>query len=392
MRACTMTMNRLSAYAGARVAAVFAVWCLASAMAWAQASPPKVVPFATGLERPWGMTFLPDGQILVTERGGTMRRVSADGKQVSAPLAGLPAVRTGGQGGLLDVTIDPDFASTPWVYWSYSEAGDGGAGTAVARGRLTGDALTDVQVILRQQPKVGGGNHWGSRFVWATDKTLYVTLGDRQVDSPSRPDVEGAQHLGKLLGKVVRIARDGSVPADNPFVGRTGVRPEIVSFGHRNPQAAARHPTTGELWVVEHGPQGGDEVNRVKPGANYGWPLVSYGCPYGSTVGEACRVRGGTHAPRFEEPLTIWVPTSIAPSGMAFYTGDRFPEWKGNLFVGALGGQALWRLTLDGNQVTAREALFTELRERIRDVRQGPDGWIYLLTDNGNGRILRVQR
>jgi glucose/arabinose dehydrogenase len=239
---------------------------------------------------------------------------------------------------------------------------------------------------------VGGGNHWGSRFVWAADKTLFVTLGDRQVDSPSRPDAEGAQHLGKLLGKAVRIARDGSVPGDNPFVGRTGVRPEIYSFGHRNPQAAARHPTTGELWVVEHGPQGGDEVNRVKPGANYGWPLASYGCPYGSRVGEACRVNGGTHAPRFEEPLTTWVPTSIAPSGMMFYTGDRFAEWKGNLFVGALGGQALWRLTLDGNQVTAREALFTELRERIRDVRQGPDGWIYLLTDNGNGRILRIQR
>jgi glucose/arabinose dehydrogenase len=338
------------------------------------------------------MAFLPDGQLLVTERGGTMRRISADGQKLSAPITGLPPVRTGGQGGLLDVTIDPDFASTPWVYWSYSEAGDGGGGTAVARGKLAGDALAEVQVILRQQPKVGGGNHWGSRFVWAADKTLYVTLGDRQVDSPSRPDADGAQHLGKLLGKVVRIARDGSVPGDNPFVGRTGVRPEIYSFGHRNPQAAARHPTTGELWVVEHGPQGGDEVNRVKPGANYGWPLVSYGCPYGSTVGEACRVRGGTHAPRFEEPLTIWVPTSIAPSGMAFYTGERFPEWKGNLFIGALGGQALWRLTLEGDKVTAREALFADLRERIRDVRQGPDGWIYLLTDSSNGRILRLQR
>jgi glucose/arabinose dehydrogenase len=370
----------------------FVALLLVLPMARAQTAAPKVVPFATGLDRPWGMAFLPDGQLLVTERGGTMRRISADGQKLSAPITGLPPVRTGGQGGLLDVTIDPDFASTPWVYWSYSEAGDGGGGTAVARGKLAGDALAEVQVILRQQPKVGGGNHWGSRFVWAADKTLYVTLGDRQVDSPSRPDADGAQHLGKLLGKVVRIARDGSVPADNPFVGRTGVRPEIYSFGHRNPQAAARHPTTGELWVVEHGPQGGDEVNRVKPGANYGWPLVSYGCPYGSTVGEACRVRGGTHAPRFEEPLTIWVPTSIAPSGMAFYTGERYPEWKGNLFIGALGGQALWRLTLEGDKVTAREALFADLRERIRDVRQGPDGWIYLLTDSSNGRILRLQR
>jgi glucose/arabinose dehydrogenase len=370
----------------------FVALLLVLPMARAQTAAPKVVPFATGLDRPWGMAFLPDGQLLVTERGGTMRRISADGQKLSAPITGLPPVRTGGQGGLLDVTIDPEFASMPWVYWSFSEAGDGGAGTAVARGKLAGDTLTEVQIILRQQPKVGGGNHWGSRFVWAADKTLYVTLGDRQVDSPSRPDADGAQHLGKLLGKVVRIARDGSVPGDNPFVGRTGVRPEIYSFGHRNPQAAARHPTTGELWVVEHGPQGGDEVNRVKPGANYGWPLVSYGCPYGSTVGEACRVRGGTHAPRFEEPLTIWVPTSIAPSGMAFYTGERFPEWKGNLFIGALGGQALWRLTLEGDKVTAREALFADLRERIRDVRQGPDGWIYLLTDSSNGRILRLQR
>lgn len=388
MRACAMRIDRMIA----RVWAWLAVCLLATPMAWGQAAVPKAVPFATGLDRPWGMAFLPDGQLLVTERGGTMRRISADGQKVSAPLAGLPPVRGGGQGGLLDVAIDPDFASAPWVYWSYSEAGDGGAGTAVARGKLAGDAITEVQVILRQQPKVGGGNHWGSRFVWAADKTLFVTLGDRQVDSPSRPDAEGAQHLGKLLGKVVRIARDGSVPGDNPFVGRTGVRPEIYSFGHRNPQAAARHPTTGELWVVEHGPQGGDEVNRVKPGANYGWPLASYGCPYGSRVGEACRVNGGTHAPRFEEPLTTWVPTSIAPSGMMFYTGDRFAEWKGNLFVGALGGQALWRLTLEGDRVTAREALFTDLRERIRDVRQGPDGWIYLLTDSGNGRILRVQR
>jgi aldose sugar dehydrogenase len=320
-----------------------------------------------------------------------MRRVSPDGRQVSAPLKGLPAVRTGGQGGLLDVAVDPDFTTSPWVYWSYSEAGDGGAGTAVARGRLVGDALTEVQVILRQQPKVGGGNHWGSRLVWGADKTLFVTLGDRMVDSPSRPDADGAQHPGKLLGKVVRIRRDGSVPADNPFVGKPGARPEIYSLGHRNPQGAARNPGTGDLWVVEHGPQGGDEVNRIKPGANYGWPLRSYGCPYGSAVGEACRVAGGKHAPNFEEPLTTWVPTSIAPSGMMFYTGSRFPEWQGNLFVGALGGQALWRLVLDGHTVKSREALFTDLRERIRDVRQGPDGWIYLLTDNGNGRIIRVQ-
>jgi glucose/arabinose dehydrogenase len=353
---------------------------------------PTAVTFASGLDRPWGMAFLPDGQVLVTERGGSMRRVSADGKQLSAPLAGLPAVRTGGQGGLLDVAVDPDFATSPWVYWSYSESGDGGAGTAVARGRLAGDTLTDVQVILRAQPKVQGNDHWGSRLVWAADKTLFVTLGDRKVDNPARPDAQGAQHLGKLVGKVVRIQRDGSVPADNPFVGKPGARPEIYSIGHRNPQGAARHPVTGELWVVEHGPQGGDEVNRVKPGANYGWPLASYGCPYGSPVGETCRVAGGTHAPRFEEPLTTWVPTSIAPSGLMFYTGDRFPEWQGNLFVGSLGGLALWRLVLDGQNVVSRERLFASLGERIRDVRQGPDGWIYLLTVNPAGRIVRIQR
>jgi len=356
------------------------------------ARPPVAVTFASGLDHPWGMAFLPEGQMLVTERGGQMRRVSADGNRVSAPITGLPPVRSGGQGGLLDVAIDPDFATTPWVYWSYSEAGDGGAGTAVARGRLGGNTLTDVQVILRQQPKVGGGSHWGSRLVWGADKMLFVTLGDRMVDNPSRPNADGAQHPGKLLGKVVRIQRDGSVPADNPFVGKPGVRPEVYSLGHRNPQGAARHPASGELWVVEHGPQGGDEVNRVKPGANYGWPLRSYGCPYGSTVGEACRVAGGTHAPTYEEPITTWVPTSIAPSGMMFYTGSRFPEWQGNLFVGALGGQALWRLVLDGIAVKSREPLFADLRERIRDVRQGPDGWIYLLTDSSDGRIVRIQR
>ena len=356
------------------------------------AAPAKVVTVASGLDHPWGLAFLPDGQMLVTERGGTMRRVSADGQRISPPLAGLPPVRAAGQGGLLDVTIDPDFATTPWVYWSYSEAGDGGSGTAVARGRLQGDALTDVQVIFRQRPKVGGNGHFGSRFVWAPDKTLWITLGDRQQDSPSRPTKDHSQNPAKHLGKVIRIQRDGTVPADNPFINVTGHLPEIYSLGHRNPQSAARHPVTGELWLVEHGPQGGDEINRVRPGRNYGWPLRSYGCPYGSPVGNQCRVAGGTHAPDFEEPLTTWVPTSIAPSGMVFYTGRGFPEWQGNLFLGALSGRALWRVVLDGNTVTSREPLFADLGERIRDVRQGPDGWLYLLTDASNGRIVSIQR
>jgi aldose sugar dehydrogenase len=355
---------------------------------------PFAVTFTSGLVNPWGMAFLPDNRILVTERGGNMRLVSADGLTVSAPLAGLPAVYVSGQGGLLDVAIDPDFATTPWVYWTYAEGDSSLSGTAVARGTLdiAGNALTGVQVIFRQSPKVAGDGHYGSRLAFAVDKTLFVTLGERQTDDPANPTSQNAQNPGKHLGKVVRINRDGSVPLDNPFVGVAGYLPEIYSLGHRNPQGAALHPTTGELWLNEHGPQGGDEVNRVLIGKNYGWPLVSYGCPYGSPVGTACAVGLGIHQPTYEEPLTYWVPTSIAPSGMMFYTGTGFPEWQGSLFVGALAGQALWRLPLVGNSVNGREELFTDLNERIRDVRQGPDGWIYLLTDNADGRIVRIQR
>jgi aldose sugar dehydrogenase len=310
--------------------------------------------------------------------------VSADGQTVSAPLTGVPAVNASGQGGLLDVAIDPDFASTPWVYLSYAEDGSGGSGTAVARGQLVGQALLNVQVIFRQAPKVSGGGHYGSRLVFGGDKTLFVTLGERQQGSP-------AQDLTGHLGKVVRIHRDGSVPADNPDFG-AGSRPELWSVGHRNPQGAALHPGTGELWQSEHGPQGGDEINISRAGANFGWPNVSYGCNYGDPVGDACRIGGGTHAPSYAEPLTTWTPTSVAPSGLAFYTGSRFPEWQGNLFMGALAGTALWRLTLDGNTVVGREELFKSLGERIRDVRQGPDGALYLLTDGSSGRIVRIAR
>ncbi len=348
------------------------------------ADTPTPVTFTDRLDRPWALAFLPDGGLLVTLKGGALLRVSADGQDVSRPLAGVPEVNARGQGGLLDVAIDPDFAATPWVYLSYAENGDGGSGTAVARGRLVGNELQDTTVIFRQQPKVSGNGHFGSRLVFRRDKTLFVTLGERQKGSP-------AQDLGSHLGKVVRIHRDGSIPADNPRLG-AGALPGLWSYGHRNVQGAALHPQTGELWVNEHGPQGGDEVNIARAGANFGWPERSYGCPYGAPVGDACRIGKGTHAPAYVEPLTTWTPTSIAPSGLAFYTGSLFPEWKGSLFMGSLAGTALWRLSLKGDTVTGREALFGSLGERIRDVRQGPDGALYLLTDGSGGRILRVAR
>ena len=350
------------------------------------AAPAGLATLTASLQQPWGLAFLPDGRMLVTQKAGSMVLVTPDGGSVGAPLQGLPAVASAGQGGLLDVAIDPDFAADPWVYWSYAEPGSGAeaglAGTAVARGRLAGNALRDVAVIFRQTPKVGGNGHFGSRLVFRRDKTLFIGLGERQKFAPS-------QDLASHLGKVVRIQRDGSVPADNPKLGGAA-RPEIWSYGHRNIQGAALHPASGELWVVEHGPQGGDEVNIARAGANFGWPLRSYGCHYGESVAEACAIGGGKHAPAYVEPLTTWVPTSIAPSGLAFYTGDRVPEWKGSAFVGALTGRALWRLELKGDTVAARERLFASANERIRCVTQGPDGALYLLADSG--KLLRVGR
>ena len=275
------------------------------------------------------------------------------------PLTGLPPVVADGQGGLLDVALDPDFATDPWVYWTYSEPGTGAeaglAGTAVARGRLVGGALQEVSVLYRQVPKVTGAGHFGSRLAFRGDKTLFVTLGERQKGAP-------AQDLQATLGKVIRIGRDGAIPAGNPAIA--GARPEIWSYGHRNPQGAAIRPGTDELWVNEHGPQGGDELNRVVPGGNHGWPLVSYGCDYGAPVGEACRIGGGTHAPSYVEPVSYWVPTSIAPAGLVFYTGSAFPQWQGSVFQGALAGRALWRIELRGNGEVARERLLGDLGER----------------------------
>jgi glucose/arabinose dehydrogenase len=340
----------------------------------------KPVTVTRGLQHPWGLAFLPDGRLLVTERPGRMRIVERDGK-LSPPLAGVPAVDARGQGGLLDVALDPAFASNQLVYWSYSETGDEGNGTAVARGRLDGSRLADVQVIFRQQPKVASTAHFGSRLVFDRSGKLFVTLGDRF----SRKD--DAQTLDNHIGKIVRIERDGTAAADNPKLAN-GALPQIYSYGHRNVQGAALHPTTGELWATEHGPQGGDELNRVAPGRNHGWPVITYGRNYGSGT----KIGDGSERADIVAPLKHWVPTSIAPSGLAFLTSERYPGWQGSLFAGALRGSALVRLSLDGNRVVGEERLLTGLNERIRDVRQGPDGWLYALTDSDDGRVLRLER
>lgn len=341
----------------------------------------RVVEVVRGLDHPWSLAFLPDGRMLVTERVGRLRIVGRDGR-LSGPLAGLPAVDASGQCGLLDVALDPRFADNARIYWSYAEAGEGGNSTAVARGHLAGSRIEDVQVIFRQRPKVRSTQHCSGRLVFARDGRLFVTLGDRF----SRKD--DAQNLSNHLGKIVRIEPDGRVPADNPFVGTPGAAAEIWSLGHRNAQGAAIHPDTGELWESEHGPQGGDEINVIEAGRNYGWPLLTFGRNYGSGT----RIGEQGPKPGFEQPLKTWVPVSIAPSGMAFLTSERYPGWKGELFIGALRGQALYRLTLEGRRVVGEQRLLDPLNERIRDVRQGPDGWLYLLTDSADGRVLRIER
>ncbi len=335
---------------------------------------------ARGLQHPWALAFLPDGRLLVTERPGRLRVVTTAGA-VSAPVAGVPAVEASGQGGLLDVALDPAFAQNRLVYLSFAEAGEGGtAGTAVARGRLSDDAsaLTGVQVIYRQQPKVAGGRHFGSRLVFGRDGLLFVTQGDRGDYSPQ------AQELGSLVGKVVRIAPDGSVPAGNPFAGRAGARAEVFSYGHRNVQAAALDPATGRLWTVEHGARGGDELNAPEAGRNYGWPVITYGVDYsGARIGE------GTAREGMEQPAYYWDPV-IAPSGAAFVTGDRYPGWKGSLVVGSLGTRSLVRLALRDGRVAAEERHLGDFGQRVRDVRQGPDGYLYLVTDAPDGQVARV--
>jgi glucose/arabinose dehydrogenase len=339
----------------------------------------KVQTAASGLINPWALAFLPDGRMIVTEKPGRIRVVSADG-QLSAPVKGVPEVYASGQGGLLDLVLDTSFADNRMLYVCYAERAGNGGRTAVARGKLSTDAsrLDDVKVIFRQDGPLSSGNHYGCRIAQGGDGNLFVGLGDHFTYRNE------AQNLANHLGKIVRIAPDGSVPKDNPFVGRDDAKPEIWSHGHRNVQAAAINPTSGDLWAIEHGPRGGDEVNIAAKGKNYGWPVIGYGIDYsGAIIHEATAKEG------MEQPVKYWVP-SIAPSGMAFYSGAQFPTWKGSLFTGALAGKMLVRLTLKGNAVTAEERLLPNLNERIRDVRQGPDGAIYLLTDNSAGRILRV--
>lgn len=342
-----------------------------------QAGVLSVVAVAEGLENPWGLAFLPDGRMLVTERPGRLRLVGRDGR-LSDPIDGVPEVYEVGQGGLLGLAVDPDFAGNRTIYFSFAEPGGEGGGTAVARAVLADDRLEQVAVIWRQQPKLDSGHHFGSRLVFLPDGTLVITLGDRN-RREYIPDKKAQ------IGKLVRINRDGSIPKDNPFADDPAYSPDIYSLGHRNVQGATLDPATGALWTVEHGARGGDEINIPQAGRNYGWPVISYGREYsGGKIGE------GTAKPGLEQPAYYWDP-SIAPSGMTFYTGDKFPGWRGNLFVGALKYQLLVRLELDGNRIVAEERLLEDMGERIRDVVQGPDGYLYLLTDEDDGRILRVE-
>lgn len=347
--------------------------------ATSQAGPLSVETVASGLENPWGLAFLPDGRMLVTERPGRLRSVSQAGV-LSAPVANVPRVVARGQGGLLDVALDPAFATNRLVYLSFSEPReDGKNSTSVLRGRLSdsGTTLENASVIFRQNLAANSNLHFGSRLVFARDGALFITTGDRYGLK------DQAQNPASHLGKIIRIRPDGSAPADNP--NKPGWAREVWSIGHRNVQGAALHPLTGQLWTIEHGARGGDEINTPKAGLNYGWPVITYGIDYsGLKIGE------GTTKPGMEQPVFYWDP-SIAPSGAAFYTGEAFPAWKGSLFTGALAGQMLVRLSLDGEKVTGEERLLTGLGERIRDVRQGPDGFLYLLTDAGNGRVLRLR-
>ena len=340
----------------------------------------EVRELVTGLAFPWALAFLPDGRMLVTEKPGRLLLLAADGAQV-APIEGLPKIFVDGQAGLLDVVLSPDFATDQRVYLSYAEPNWRGnlAGTAVLRGRLDGTALRDVEVIYRQQPKLSSGTHVGSRLVFDDAGHLFVTQGENNKRAT-------AQELDKLQGKLVRINADGSVPPDNPFVGRDGARPEIWSYGHRNMQGAALHPVTRKLWTTEHGPMGGDEINIPAPGRNYGWPVITWGINYS---GEPIPEASGTAAEGMEQPHHYW-KVSPAISGMAFYTADRVPAWQHSLFLGALAKTSLIRLELDGDRIVDEERLLTERNERIRDVRQGPDGYLYVLTDAENGKLLRV--
>ncbi|MFD1007358.1 PQQ-dependent sugar dehydrogenase [Oceanisphaera ostreae] len=349
---------------------------LLSLLATPLAAEYRVLPLAQGLHHPWGLVELPSGELLVSERRGRLLRLSVNGNPTT--ITGLPTLTNAGQGGLLDLALHPNFANNRWLYFSYSQPGKGGSGTAVARAQLHGSTLRNVEVIFVQHPKTSGSAHFGSRLVFDNQGYLFITTGERY---HSR---DMAQRLDNHLGKILRLHDDGTVPADNPFIHTPNAKPEIWSYGHRNIQGAAIHPHSGVLWTHEHGPRGGDEVNLIKAGANYGWPLVTHGREYSGGV-----ISQNTHLDGMEDPLWVWVP-SIAPSGMLFYRGQHFPQWQNSLFVGALAGRKLVRLTLDGPKIIGEQALLEELDVRIRTLVQAKDGGIYLLTDETNGQLLKL--
>ena len=363
--------------------------CLASCLpTWAQEGTSvfksekhafRVATLVTGLENPWSVAFLPDGRMLVTELGGRLRLVGQGFQLDPKPIEGLPEIVAQGQGGLFDVVLHPQYSQNGWIYWAYNAPGSGGWGTALARGKLQGKRMTEVQELFSMQPKTRSSHHFGGRIVFDTSAMLHLTLGDRG-------DKDRAQKLNDHAGSVIRLHDDGRVPANNPFVKLAGAFAEKWTLGNRNMQGAALHPITGELWTHEHGPQGGDEVNVMRSGVNYGWPVITYGVNYGlgTKIGEG-QVKAG-----MVQPLQVWVP-SIAPSGMAFVSGSQFPQWQGDLLVGALRGQMLVRLTLDGEKVLNEERLLQGRLGRIRDVRMGPDGLVYLLAGEAQGSLLRLE-
>ncbi|VAW89476.1 PQQ-dependent oxidoreductase, gdhB family [hydrothermal vent metagenome] len=340
----------------------------------------RVKTLTSGLERPWGLAFLPDGRMLVTERPGRLRLITADGQLNPKPITGLPQIEANGQGGLLDIVLHPDYAKNGWLYLSYVASDRRSSGTEVARFRLDGDRLKDFQSIFRMQPKLRSTRHFGSRLLFDEQGYLYITLGDRG-------DKKQAQQLSNHTGTVVRLHDDGSTPADNPFRNHRNAKAEIYTYGNRNVQGIAQNPWTKAIWAHEHGPQGGDEVNILRPGVNYGWPVITYGVNYGLGT----RIGEGTAKTGMAQPIHYWVPKSIAPSGMVFYDGDKFPDWRGDLFIGALRDQMLVRLALDGEKVIQEEHILKGKLGRIRNVKMGPDGYLYLLVDARNGKLIRLE-
>jgi len=339
----------------------------------------RVVTLTQGLQHPWSLAFLPDGRLLITERAGRLRIVQKDFTLDPKPISGLPKIIAGGQGGLFDVVLHPQYSQNGWIYFAYSEAGKGGWGTALARGKLVGHQMTDVQVLFSMEPKTRSNQHFGGRIVFDEAGYVYLTLGDRG-------EMARAQLLGDHAGSIIRLHDDGRVPKDNPFVNTAEAKPEKFTLGNRNMQGVAIHPKTGEVWTHEHGPQGGDEINIIKPARNYGWPIITHGVNYGTGT----KIGEGTAKAGLEQPLYVWVP-SIAPSGMAFYKGNAFTNWNNNLFIGALRAETLVRIELSGDKVVHEERLLKGSIGRIRDVRLGPDQFIYLLTDERAGGLYRLE-